>query len=66
MIELGSRQLELLGIVAQHAFRRAFDAAPELVDFPAGPLARLTRLRQITLAQHFAREIQSLAAALAL
>lgn len=61
-IEFRTGELELLGIVTEHALRGAFDAATQVVDLGACALPRLSRLRQITFLQHLAGEVERLAA----
>jgi hypothetical protein len=61
-VEFRLRELELLRVIPENAFRRAFHAAAQLIDFGARGLPGLPRLREIPLAQHFARKIKHLAA----
>ena len=63
-IELGLRHLQRGGVVAEDAFRGAFDAVLQIIDAGPRALLSLAGLRQIALAEHFASEVERLGALL--
>jgi hypothetical protein len=65
-IQFRLRQFELLRVISEDAFGRAFHAAPQLVNLAARTLTCLAGLRQVAFSQHLARKVQHLATLFAL